>query len=707
MKNLTRTYLVALAIIALVIGLSQFLVQNSISTGSSDSRTINISGRQRMLSQKLTKASLAMQAATTDEEFNKRKTELQKAYDLWTSSHHALQYGSAEMKMEEVNNSPTILSLFEEIEPHYQIMKAAVETVLSTETFSDTRTDVFNASLSDILANEGTFLKLMNDITFEYDAESTGRIESLSVTEYILFGVAIFLLLMEGIFIFRPAMKKIQEYTRELISQGDSLKQSLAKEEYLNNQASSIFENVKQGVFLLDQNLMISDFYSKETDRIFSTEDLSNTNFLKLMRPRLVKRDLAALEMFVEHLFNKDIRETVVNRLNPVEQVEIFPEKGTADSMDPRYIRISFARIMNEGEIHRILVTVLDETETTLMRKQIEEAEEKNKEESTQLLAILKVDPTELKNFLDRATFSLSRISKEYEIRKSDNFEELIDFTFNTIHAVKGNATLINMDIIAKRLHLVEDSITDLKRQATIEGKDFLKIVYQVSEIIGILNNMKDMQSKIANVYEQVNQGFINSENPVEQFKLTLETGLEKMSAEKQKKVKLDFKNNGVNLPEEHLLSFKDIAVQLMRNSLAHGIESPELRKEMGKPETATIKMVLGQNEDGVIFNYHDDGQGLNIKKIISNAIKNKLIDKDEISKLTTQDITNIIFRNDFSTTGNADQYSGRGQGMGLIKSIVNKHNGSFKLGFKKGQSFKMQIVLPVENVLETLSKTA
>ena len=157
------------------------------------------------------------------------------------------------------------------------------------------------------------------------------------------------------------------------------IKSALQREEYLNNQSASIFENVKQGIFLIDPNFMIGDLYSRETDEIFETTSLQGTNFLKLMRPRLVKRDLEALEMFVDHLFNSKIRETVVNRLNPVEQVEIYPDKGSG-SLEPRYIQMLFSRIMREGKIYRVMVTVLDETEKVRMRKKIEESEVRNEE---------------------------------------------------------------------------------------------------------------------------------------------------------------------------------------------------------------------------------------------------------------------------------------------------------------------------------------
>ncbi len=705
MSTLSRTYLIALSVIALVIGISQFLVQHSISTGSSDSRTINISGRQRMLSQKITKSSLSMRLSTDSASFSQARSELQSAYELWSKSHLALQKGSMELEIEAVNNSPRILELFGAIQPHYVAMEAAIQELLKARSYVEIGSHDFQKALQVITTNEGKFLKLMNDITFEYDAESTARVRQLSYTEYALFGIALFLLLVEGLFIFRPAMNKIEHYNRELVSQGDTLKKSLAKEEFLNNQARSIFENVRQGMFLLDENLMISEFHSRETEAIFEMESLEHVNFLKLMRPRIVKRDYEALEMFAEQLFNPNIRESVLNRLNPVELLEIFPERGSAENLEPRYIRVSFSRIMREGNIHRILVTALDETENYLMRKQIEEAEERNQEESTQLIAILKVEPVALKEYIESSIGSLSRISLEYEKHKGDDFSSLANFTFQTVHSAKGNATLIGLELIERKLHKVEEGIVELKKRTATEGRDFLKILYQVTDVIGILRNMSEMQEKISSIYHQTTFIVEQDKGNFEQLKRSLESGFEKMCKEANVKAELNVESGLQEVPISLYGSVKDISVQLIRNSIAHGLESAEDRLVSGKRAEAKVSIQLTQFGDSLVMEYSDDGRGLDINRILSKALSQKLIEREDIKSLSARDISELIFRGDFSTRNSADMLAGRGQGMALIKTAINKHNGTYKLGFRRGQYFKIRISLPLKNAPKVLNE--
>ena len=696
MKNLNVTYLIALTIIALTISISQFLVQRSISFGASDSRTINISGRQRMLSQKITKSALAMSQSKTQEEFENRKKELRNSILLLSKSHEGLQFGDQSMNLVDVNNSDDILELFGLIAPYYEAIKSATGQILTVTYFQEAKNEEFDELLTNILANEPKFLEIMNKITFEYDSESSERVSSLSKIEYLLFGIALVLLMLEGLLIFRPAMKRIELYTKKILKQKEDLKTALNREEYLNNQAQSVFDNVKQGVFLLDKDLMISDFYSKETEEIFDSQELANTNFLRLMSSRLLKRDLDALQMFVENLFNPDIKEYVVNKLNPVDKVELYNGQNEAD-LAVRHIKMSFSRIMDQNEIHRVLVTITDETESVLMRKQIEAAEEKNKQESNQLMAILKVNPKLLKVFLSNSIEVLETISKEYESFNGDSYENLINDTFNSVHNVKGNATLIGLQIIEDKMHIVEESIFALRTKSQVQGKDFLKVVYEITEVISILQNMDELLNRLADVYSNIKEA--PSTDPSNSLLInSLRRGIEKMGNEYGKSLQFVFDHNDISLPQEYLLDVKDIAIQLSKNSIVHGIEPAEERLQKGKPVSATIRLALRNTEDGISIVYEDDGRGLDSEKVIRKALKKGLINRQKLDSISPEEISPLVFEDDFSTADEVNQMAGRGQGLSLVKSITEKNNGSVNASFEKGRFFRIEITFPTES---------
>ncbi|VXD13990.1 type IV pili methyl-accepting chemotaxis transducer N-terminal domain-containing protein [Marinoscillum sp. 108] len=209
MKKYTSKYLSVLGILTLVILGSQILMQQTISGSESDSRIINISGRQRMLSQKITKASLKLKAAENEREFSVAKTELREAYELWVQSHHDLQFGSKEINIIEMNGNEDLTILFKDIEPHFQTIKEASGILIGMRYEDMSNPDKFSIirqSITEITATEATFLNLMNQITFQYDKQAHAKITKLSTTEYYLLGCTLILILLEIFFIFRPIL---------------------------------------------------------------------------------------------------------------------------------------------------------------------------------------------------------------------------------------------------------------------------------------------------------------------------------------------------------------------------------------------------------------------------------------------------------------------------------------------------------------------
>ncbi|MGB3463979.1 MAG: type IV pili methyl-accepting chemotaxis transducer N-terminal domain-containing protein, partial [Cyclobacteriaceae bacterium] len=196
-NNITRIYVTALALIALVISISQFLVQTSIKGNESDSRIINISGRQRMLSQKISKAALSISKSQSEMDFVVSKKELQNALEVWQKSHEGLIGGSEEMGLSTENNTQKILSLYAQMDPYYKEILTSAKSLLALNSFADfDNTAEAGIQLESILANEGDFLKLMNNIVFEYDNIATTKIESLALIEYILYAIAVVMLLL-------------------------------------------------------------------------------------------------------------------------------------------------------------------------------------------------------------------------------------------------------------------------------------------------------------------------------------------------------------------------------------------------------------------------------------------------------------------------------------------------------------------------------
>lgn len=708
MKNLTFGYLLSLFMIGSAVFLSQSLIQRTIWSAGDDSRTVNIAGRQRMLSQKISKSVLIMKSADSEEEFLKSQKELKESAMLWLKSHEALQNGHTEMQLSHVNNSEPILGLFEKMKSSYTQMKEGISKVTALEFSNPDKDTAVELSLIKILESEDNYLELMNEITFAYDNEAKSRIKGLSKSSFVLFVLIITLLVLVGLFIFRPAITKINDYTKRLILKESSLQVALKesnvqkeKVDYLNQQAKIVFENVNQGIFLLDKENVISEMHSRALSEILMVEEVEGKSFIELLKAKLMQRDIDALEIFAKHLYNSDIEEDVLSQLNPISEVEIFFNKDAG--VESKHLKVSFLRIYDGDEVRNVLVNITNETEAIKLQKQVQLIEEKNKKDSEQLLSILRVDTESLKIFLMNTKETLVDISRQYESYKDKDFKKLVDLTFIVIHRLKGNAQMIDLEIMTERLHVLEDVITELKSKENIVGGDFLKILFEINEIDFMVDNMEQMILKISEVKEAVSSELDGDQEPESDIIPPLRRGLAKLCGETSKAIDLHYTDNGTLVPKEYKEHFNDMLVQLIRNTVAHGVEDAAERIEAGKTKVATITIKWNiANHEHIVLSYQDDGRGLDFSKIIIKALEKKLISKEEVKGMTTEKAIALLFMSDMSTSDTIDQYSGRGQGLGLIKSITEKYHGNYKVFSKKGHGFKINITLPLVNELIT-----
>lgn len=453
-----------------------------------------------------------------------------------------------------------------------------------------------------------------------------------------------------------------------------------------------VFENIQQGIFLLDKNFKISKFHSKAMESIFDNKHIAGENFASFMRPLIIPRELEALEMFMRHLFNEDMDEDVVNQLNPVEQVKIYTENNGV--VVTKFVRIKFTRILRKNHIQHIMVTVSDETESILLQQHLNEAERKKKEESEQVLSILKIDPSVLRGFIYNSKKTLQAISQKYENHQGEDYTQLLDYTFETIHNLKGNAVIIGLKLMGVKFHEIEESITKLKgRKST--AKDFLTILYEMDESNRMLTDMAEMLKKVASIYRKLPpEGHAVSNIMVID---SLEKGVKVISSDLGKEVDFVFRNEqDVIIPDVYIDSFKDVMIQLIKNSITHGIESPSLRSKHGKPLRGTISLELDKSVDKeIIIKYRDDGKGLNLEEISQKAVVRNTLSEAEAAKLKEEDIVSVIFESGFSITDKADHYSGRGQGLSLVKSLIDEMKGKFEVNFEDGKFFGLTMTLP------------
>jgi two-component system, NarL family, sensor histidine kinase DegS len=215
-KNLKKMYIIALVTIAVTVLLSQLLIQHNLNNQLSDSRIINTSGKQRMLSQKLTKEVLILNFITDSLQKTQKTNQIQETISQWKFNHNALENGNDSLGFPR-KKSVVISKLFKDIKPNFDhIITASIQFLENKKLNKNAEEN--QKLVQTILDNEGGFLSKMNQIVSEYEREAFEKVTLQRKTEYAILVFTLLVLLLEFLFIFKPTNKKVENLISKLLS---------------------------------------------------------------------------------------------------------------------------------------------------------------------------------------------------------------------------------------------------------------------------------------------------------------------------------------------------------------------------------------------------------------------------------------------------------------------------------------------------------
>jgi len=168
------------------------------------------------------------------------------------------------------------------------------------------------------------------------------------------------------------------------------------------------------------------------------------------------------------------------------------------------------------------------------------------------------------------------------------------------------------------------------------------------------------------------------------------------LSVESGKKIDLIMQGAETELDRQVLELIKDPLTHMVRNSADHGLEGPELRKEVGKPEKGSIILKAFHEGGHIIIEISDDGRGLNMDRIRQKCIDNGVVSEAELENLSDQQIQQFIFAAGFSTAEKVTSVSGRGVGMDVVRSNIEKIGGTCELKSIEGKGTTFTIKIPL-----------
>jgi len=183
---------------------------------------------------------------------------------------------------------------------------------------------------------------------------------------------------------------------------------------------------------------------------------------------------------------------------------------------------------------------------------------------------------------------------------------------------------------------------------------------------------------------------------PLDSIFSTFPRAVRDVSVRLNKQAKLVIGGKTLEMDQGVAESLVEPLVHLLNNAVAHGIESPEERKALGKPEEGQVAIIARLSGSEVRIEVVDDGQGLDIDRIKEVAVERGVTTQYEADNMDSAEILEMIFRPGFSTKQEVDATSGRGIGMNVVQDRVRHLTGSIRIHTEKGQGTRFVLSLPV-----------
>jgi two-component system chemotaxis sensor kinase CheA len=168
------------------------------------------------------------------------------------------------------------------------------------------------------------------------------------------------------------------------------------------------------------------------------------------------------------------------------------------------------------------------------------------------------------------------------------------------------------------------------------------------------------------------------------------------LSKKLNKKLTLQIEGGEVELDKSILEGLSDPLVHLLRNAADHGIESAAIRKQNGKNEIATISLKASYQGSVVNIEVSDDGNGIDFTKIQEIARKKKLYRQNELNLMSEKELLNLLFDPGFSTADSLSEVSGRGVGMDVVRTNLEKMGGSIEITTQSGRGTSVKLMMPL-----------
>lgn len=464
----------------------------------------------------------------------------------------------------------------------------------------------------------------------------------------------------------------------------------------LHNQIQTILNNIEDGFLTFDKNFKIQESYSKSCLNILQQDTINNKNITDI----LFDNDLEQKEVFTfgcEQLFKidcsdtKDIYLSLLPHTHHINQVQFT---------------INYKLLPNNN----LLILLRDITNQRELESKVEYEQKMNKMLIT--IATHKKAAIELmesfKKFLNKDLIKMNKNKLKLKLHTFKGLFAQLEMIYS-MESIHNLETILKNELFTNKhkINLKTAFNQDIKMISDIFGDSFLSVTttvkIDVTKIDKIASNLQIAIDKNTNNKYELSQ-VLKSIKQMKNQSLFQMIKVHEITVSNIAKIKnknilpLEIIGSKDILVDDNFKSFTKSLVHIFSNSIIHGIEESDIRKKYNKPIDGKIVCSFKRIENNIVFNISDNGQGLNKDEIIKKAIELKLTTKENVKKLTNQEILQFIFSNEFSMSKTVDEFSGRGMGLASVKYDLLGLNGNVHIDNNPNNGLAFIFTIPYKN---------
>ncbi len=308
------------------------------------------------------------------------------------------------------------------------------------------------------------------------------------------------------------------------------------------------------------------------------------------------------------------------------------------------------------------------------------------------------VSPSDLKGALEKQQ-KLGEILKANGVAKEDDIKKALEKQKKRVNTVNVSKKVEEIKTVRVDQHKI-DKFMNLVGELIISRN---ALFYQIGKLApdasfqDLLKEIKYTSSVINRISEDLQTNVMKMRMvPIKTVFQRFHRMVRDIARKNAKKVELKIIGEETEIDKTVAELLGDPLVHLVRNSVDHGIESPEERINKGKGENGLVILKASQEGNMIIIEIIDDGAGMDHEKIKNKAVEKGLISEDTAAAMSDKDALSLIFRAGLSTAKEVTDISGRGVGMDVVKTNITKLKGRIDLSSDLGHGSKVRIELPL-----------